>query len=416
MCYPLVTMEKALCTEGSAGKPRIKPVYAFSLFIFVTLMVHVALLVLGNEDQMDIYFIRMDDFLADFLNHVRYSVRRDPYFDETLHPMHHNQAALFYILCWAAGRIAENKADVGVAWIGTMWGNRFLLLLTFYFLMASVLLLIHSLLLLTRKYGVSRLAIFPMMVSTMMLFAIERANNIIISCACVVYFITLYDSSDRKERLLGCLCLALAAVQKIYPVFFGFLYFEKKQYREIAISALMALVLFFAPFFFFRHGIQNFPRLVQNWTSFSTIAEKGPFVLVMKGIGLAFLLLSLVQRSLFSRLICIVFALLIITTNPGFYTTLYFFPLVALLLGDESNALGWSCTPIRVSCRLFLYCYFALLLMPLQVGGLFLGDGSNANEILYEQTKNFVFIIVFCFVLSGTVVDWIKGSKKSVPR
>ncbi len=404
---------------GKTVSSHKKALYAFSLFIFVTLLVHITLLILNRGSQLDLYFRQLDDFMADFLNPVRFSVRRNPYFDEKLDPMHHNQAALFYMFCWAVGRMAEVKDDVDVGWLGTMWENRLLLLLSFFYLMASVLVLIHSLLCLSLKFKASRMIIFPLMVSTVMLYAIERANHIIIAVACITYFIAFYDSPDRKKRLFACLCLALAAVFKIYPVLFGFLYFEKRQYREIVLSAVTAMVLFFLPFFFFRHGIHNFPRLLQNWSRFAATAPKGSFITIMKLMGVAAIFLSLFQKRLFDRLVCIVFPVLILSTNAGGYTTLYFFPLVVLLFndtqdtaGNTKNTSGGQDLSISVFHRVFFSVYFALLLMPLQVAKLFLQNGSNSNLFLYGKTRAYVFIIVFCAVLATTVMEQWKSWRK----
>ena len=128
--------------------------------------------------------------------------------------------------------------------------------------------------------------------------------------------------------------------------------------------------------------------------------------------GVAALFLSLFQKRLFDRLVCIVFSVLILSTNAGGYTTLYFFPLVVLLFNSTQNTSGGQDLAISVFHRVFFSVYFALLLMPLQVAKLFLQNGSNSNLFLYGKTRAYVFIIVFCAVLATTVMERWKSWRK----
>ena len=64
--------------------------------------------------------------------------------------------------------------------------------------------------------------------------------------------------------MLAVISLAFASTLKVYPVLLGFLYFEKKQYREIFLSAIITLFLVFLPFLFFKRGFSNIPQLINN--------------------------------------------------------------------------------------------------------------------------------------------------------
>jgi hypothetical protein len=64
--------------------------------------------------------------------------------------------------------------------------------------------------------------------------------------------------------MFAAVSLALAVTLKVYPVLFGFLYFEKKQYREILISATCTIVLVLLPFLFLKRCFANILKLLEN--------------------------------------------------------------------------------------------------------------------------------------------------------
>ena len=346
--------------------------------------------------QLDLYFNDLNDFFADFLNHVRYCVDRDPYFDETIHPMHHNQGGLFYIFCWSVKKIADVKQGAS---LNDLWNNHTLILLTFWYLLIQIFFMYHSLLCFCKKCNTSKIILIPLMMSNPMLFSIERANPVIFTAACTIYFITFYDDSDKKKRLIACICLAIAASQKIYPVIFGFLYFEKKQYKEIVISAFFAFVLFFLPFFFFKHGLYNFPRLIDNVRQFSKLENRSFPFLIIKFLCLLSIALSLFQKKLFNRFLCLIFPFLILSTNAGFYTTLYFYPLIVLLF-NQQNTERYSINTFDI---LFFFGYFAYLLMPLQISCYIFGTFKNKNSIIYYSSLRYIFVVIFFYKFVYTI-------------
>lgn len=377
---------------------KVKMMNIFIVIFIITLLFHIFLLIFQKGRQFDLYFLNMNDFFADFLNAVRFSAGRDPYFDETIHPMHHNQGGLWYIFCWCVKRMAGIEPGASLP---DLWNNHAVMLITFYYLGVLYLLIGHSLICLCRKFNTSRLILIPLMMSYPMLHSIERANHVMFTAACIIYFISFYDSDNQRLKLFSCLCLALAASQKIYPVLFGFLFFEKKQYKEILVSALMTVVLFFVPFLFFKHGLQNFPRLLWNVKQFSSIEAHSSFMLFVRVVCLFSLILSLFQKSLFNRLICIIFPLLLLSTNAGFYTTLYLYPLVVLLF-NKNNSKEDRCS-IRPFETYFFFVYFICLLMPLQICKYLFNTEGNDNLIIYYQTLKYIFLGVFAYETIYTI-------------
>ena len=387
-----------------------KAVYYFTTFFLITMLAHILLLILGKGNQLDLYFLNMNDFFADFLNSVRYSSGRDPWFDETIHPMHHTQNGLWYMFCWIAKRIAGIKQGES---LNDLWNNHTIILISFYYLTVQFLLIGHSMICLCKKFKSSRLLLLPLMMSYPMLYSIERANHVMFTAACIAYFISFYDSENKKFRYFACFCFALAASQKIYPVVFGFLYFEKKQWKEILISGIMSFLLFFVPFFFFKHGIQNLPRLLYNAKEFSKNENRNTLISVVRILCVISLFFSVFQKRLFDRLVLIVFPLLLLSTRAGFYTTLYFYPLVILLFNQNED----SYYSITLFNRYFFFVYFSCLLMPLQIMQFFFPHFRNENLIVYHWSLKFIFIVLFLFeTISALKESFFSKMKVESPK
>ncbi|MCQ2595704.1 MAG: hypothetical protein MJ196_10625, partial [Treponemataceae bacterium] len=389
--------EQSRTEPNRAEQNRV--VFFFSFVVLLTLFFHIFLLLLKHDFQLNIYFARCGDLFADFLNPVRYSVGRNPYFDTTIHPMHHNQPGVFYIFCWLVARIANFDSPIYNASLSDLWGNRLLMLITFYYLMINVLLMINSLSCLIKKFKVNKIIIFPLMLSYVTLYSIERANHVMFCSVCLFYFVSFYDSEDKKLNIFACLCLALAASLKIFPVLFGFLYFEKKQYKQIIISAVMTLILFFAPFFFFSNGIRNISRYLSNVTMFANGGQNGMFDFIKKIVMCAFLVLSLFQKIKFHRYACVTIAVLGLSTNAGFYTALYYFPLIVLVFSTRAED-EYNLSPM---IRYSFIVYFAFLLMPLQITTL-------PNRYIYQRVWFYFFLPYLFYVFIKTV----KNCKKYI--
>ena len=205
--------------------------------------------------------------------------------------------------------------------------------------------------------------------------------------------------ADKKINVFACLCLALAASLKIFPALFGFLYFEKKQYKHIIVSAVMALILFFAPFFFFTNGIQNISRYLSNVTMFANGGQNEMFGFLKKIAMCVFLILSLYQKAKFHRLACITIAVLGLSTNAGFYTSLYYFPLIILIFSARTEDF-YILSPL---IRYIFIIFFAFLLMPLQITML-------PNCVIYSRIRVYFVLLYFFYILIKTV----KNCKKYI--
>jgi hypothetical protein len=143
--------------------------------------------------------------------------------------------------------------------------SRMGLMSVFIFTSFSVFLLFRALNLIKKKFVFPSYVTISLVLSSIFFFAIERGNILLIlSAAFVGFFICYYDSKIRYKRVIAMVSIALAATLKIYPVLFGFLYFEKRQYKNILLSAIITLMLIFVPFVFYKGGFANIPIFVKS--------------------------------------------------------------------------------------------------------------------------------------------------------
>lgn len=96
--------------------------------------------------------------------------------------------------------------------------------------------------------------------STPMLFLIERANIVFLVVPAVAYFIFNYDSEIIYKRHFAYICLSIAAGIKIYPAVLGLLVVQRRKAKEICLCLVYGIIIFFAAFIFFDgiFGITGF--------------------------------------------------------------------------------------------------------------------------------------------------------------
>ena len=202
----------------------------------------------------------LNDFFADFFNELHYVAERDPYFN-----LRHGAGAksyfpLTYLILYPFSQLD----DFATMSLQEAWNSKIGLMSVFLYSFFNVSLLLIALKRIAKKYLVSSLLLIGLVLSYIFFISIERGNIVILSAACIGFFICDYDSKNKYKRMFAVISLAVATTLKVYPVLFSFLYFEKKQYREILLSAIITLLLVFLPFLFFKRGFANVPKLLSN--------------------------------------------------------------------------------------------------------------------------------------------------------
>ena len=132
-----------------------------------------------------------------------------------------------------------------------------LLLLFAIFIAMTVILLF----LFYKKYKPSKsvliFIILAHVLSSPILFLVERANYLYFTFFFVGIFLLCYNSSKRYLQYVGFISLAIAVGMKMYPAIFALLLLKERRYKDLLITAGLSIVAFFLPFCFFKGGIQN---------------------------------------------------------------------------------------------------------------------------------------------------------------
>ena len=339
-----------------------------------------------NGVQRQIFFAGMNDFFADFFNVLRYIAERDPYFNPINGYGEKGYLPLTYLILYPFSQLD----NYNVMTLQETWNSKMGVMSLFLFIGFSVFMLIFSLKKIVNKYNLSPILLLGLVLSYIFFFSIERGNTIILTASFTGLFLCYYDSIDRTERIIAIMSLALAVTIKVYPVLFGFLYFEKKQYREIFLSAGLTLIFIFIPFLFFKREFANIPQFINNvWlnTEAYSIHRIYPrfnlshilyrFLIkinISDGIegiyniskiltiiaSLASVIFSVFIKNKWLKISLLTLTLVFLPVNSALYCGLYIFPMIILFFATINER-----TKIF---NIFILIVFIILLNPFQIG------------------------------------------------
>lgn len=201
-----------------------------------------------------------------------------------------------------------------------------------------------------RASGASPRDAFAFVATGFFLFALERANPVPLAAAAVAIFLAWHDSPCRKRRLAAAVALALAVALKLSPALLGVLYLRRRDWRQLALSAGLALALVLLPFFLpggaeglsdwfaaaLRHGREMAPFSAFGYTPFVRAVRIlegadwkvgiGGWCLATKLTGLLFLAGAAVLPRRNDAILWAVTGLLLAPGNMLFYAGLYLVP------------------------------------------------------------------------------------------
>jgi hypothetical protein len=391
------------------------------LFLFFA----VALIQNPNGIQRQIFYYGEKDLFADFFNIMSYITERDPYFNSNnVNGYRGSYLPLTFLILYPFSKL-DNYSEMTLQ---DAWNSKIALMSSFFFTGFSIFLFILSLSMICKKFKVSSYILISLVLSYIFFFSIERGNTIILSAAFIGFFICYYDSQNRNKRILGAISLALAAVLKVYPVLFGFLYLEKKQYREIFLSASIALLLAFLPFLFFKKGFANIQQLVVNLRGLDThynayfIVERFslphlcafilnmlrfPERIIILYTGIAqivtyflcsiSIIFSILIKNKWVKLSLLTMLFLFIPSVSILYCGLYMFPMIILYfstLNERSKIFN-----------IFIFIVFIVFLNPYQVD--LRGIGISFDYIYLVNWRGIEISFNYVFINAVLLVFWL---------
>lgn len=391
-----------------------KRVLLFVAIFMVSFCAHVFFLVTNPAGvQLNVYFNRCGNFLADFLNITRYTVGRNPYYLTEVGDSERAYLPFCYMLVYPFSKLSDcYGADLYACQVTPI-----AILSAFFLMLAGCFMLLMSSFSLCERYRLSKLAVVPIMLSGVTLFTVERANLIIFAWAASFFFVAYYDSDNPKLRVFAAIMLAIAATIKVYPVIFGLLYVYKKMWKEIAISAAICICLVFLPFLFFEGGLLRLGQLLLNvkvssgtyggpWYTYSRfginyIVYQGLLYkgvaqelalrialnsqVVMRVLALIAIALSFFVKEEFTKIGLLLMALMYFPDNSQVYCAAYIFVLYFIFLRDLQK--------ISFIKTVFFAVYFLILFTPFQVAGSIIGIEIN-NRLIINLATLVLFILL----------------------
>lgn len=118
------------------------------------------------------------------------------------------------------------------------------------------------------KVGMMTLASAPFV------FAVMRGNTIYFAFIFLLLFLLLYEHPKAWVREIAYLCLVVAGLIKIYPLFFGIYLLHKKKIFASVRIAIYYFALFFISFFLFEGGLNDLAPFIDNLGGFASNEER----------------------------------------------------------------------------------------------------------------------------------------------
>ena len=367
-------------------------------------------MILFNEGQW---------LLSDFFLTLRSLLDGDPYGNYEIY------MPLTYLVLYPFSQICDYGAlSVEHDWLflTECWAIPKAMLSYLFLLLIMLLLFWHSLYQLKRQHGLANWSFLLLFFSSIFIFSLERGNLIILSAACVNYFLAYHDDVDKKKVYLALFSLVIATILKIYPVIFGLLLLKEKRYKDILFCIAIGIPLVFLPYLAFDGGFTNIPVHLSNITNmqgefsfkwdyffgmtkiptmlYSSVIITGPtyhFLVSILGIlNLVLVLLTVLivlvgKEPYWKNVMLLACALILYPTNSSFYCGLYFFPVFCIFMGDEHKNNRMVYLLLLLSCVIF---------NPFQVSVL---DGFKLASIGSNLAMITIWIILICSSLRHAV-------------
>ena len=161
------------------NQSRIKKI--FTGLTFLLACIWIILLFADPSHQLHVFFLKLDNFFADFYNTLIYIADKNPYYNELNGTCNKNYLPFSYMILYPF-TLLTNYSSISLE---DCWNSQIAVLSCFFFTLLSLFLLFHSLYLLCKKYKCSPIILFIIFFSSINLYALERGNDIMISAACI---------------------------------------------------------------------------------------------------------------------------------------------------------------------------------------------------------------------------------------
>lgn len=373
---------------------------------------------LGN--QLNVFFLKTNNLFADFFNVQIYIADWDPYHN-TVNGLGEKCYMPFTYLIL---EIFNGFFNYSGANLSDCYGSSTAMMSCVLFMVVQLFLFYHSM---NCLGTISSTLKFILLLSSVVLFSVERGNVIVLCAALICYFLAFKNSKEKWLRLFALLCLCVVSIIKIYPVLLGLYLLKDKRYKDIAICVCLSLVLAFVPFLFFKGQFGNITQIINNLSVFSEsyspyrifprFGLTHIFAWGMVGLNvdksvsdiillipkifvfMAFLMslgLFFYEKNSWKRMALLSLPLIMLPTNSAFYCGLYFIPVILFFLkNNEGRSLDFA--------YMLLFCVF---LNPFQLPVI---KGINISQFF----ANVALLLIWLLLLLETAAQ-LKQQRRSI--
>lgn len=329
------------------------------------------LLLTDYESLLQTFFLKCEDFMADFTNVVQYSKNFDPYHSTTNTSAEHAYFPLSYLITgFFAGIAVDCSQNDFTIWQDPVMMN--FILLFFEFL---AVLLFAELYEMADGTKLTKLFISLVLIcSGAYITAVERGNLIILSVILSIFFVNYYDSSNKFVRELAFIALAAAAALKATPALLGIILLYEKRYKEAARLIVYGIAFCFLPFLFLKGGFANIPVFLNNVRENFSLYENTigcGLDSMLRALGLhypnmvsfsriiTYLISALIlltytsEQKKWKKLLGLSMIIIMLPNHSEGYNVLMLLPVTVMFLNEkEHSKLDW----IYLICFILLYC------------------------------------------------------------
>ncbi|MCQ2531315.1 MAG: glycosyltransferase 87 family protein [Saccharofermentans sp.] len=339
--------------------------YIFFASVFITFAYWTLSFLIWRNSSIDypwrIFFRSTRDLFADTTNVVGYSGERNVYND-----MHYTDLAekayppLTYMILWFFSKTINMDVYYKEEYFVNLYQNPKFLVVFLVYALISILILYEAIRSFKNGSNITKsLMGFSIIFSSPMLYALERANVIILCLICVLYYVFNYNSENKIKKEIALICFALAFALKITPAVLGILLIYDKKIKEAVRAILYSVIAFFAPFFFFygkftdnvsqmlKNILKNLDKYSEpNGCSFislvSEFAKISPKQASIIGIfayiiGTTILVGAFFQKNKWKQIMSVLIVLIVVPSHAEFYCILFIIPGVILFLNEEHH-------------------------------------------------------------------------------
>lgn len=213
------------------------------------------------SSQRMLIFIGGQDFGADYFNTNRYVADFDPYGNTINGSYNHNYLPINYVFQY----ILSLTADYANMTLSDCWHDLWGCLIPFaIYTLICACVFVYSLFLIARRFNVNHNWILLLIMSSIMIYTLERGNAILLAVTFINLFIAYFDSHIKSKRYLAIISLACASVMKVVPGILCILYLKRRDYKGLCYYGIIAALLTFLPFFCFPGGLNYISVLLEN--------------------------------------------------------------------------------------------------------------------------------------------------------